>query len=296
MPFRERLPEYSRRIESVLDHWLPPAHKPPVRLHQAMRYAVLGGGKRLRPMLIYAAGETLKVPAVQLDGPAAAVEMIHAYSLVHDDLPAMDDDDLRRGRPTCHKAYDVATAILAGDALQVLAFQVLAEDPNMRVSSQVRLEMIHNVAVASGSAGMAGGQAMDLSSSGRQLGLAELELMHIHKTGALIRASVLLAAQSSPGLETDKLNALDRYAKCAGLAFQIRDDILDVEGETATLGKRTGADASRNKPTYPSVLGLEESHRHALDLHRAALAALAPFGDSAEALAWLSEYFVVRSQ
>ncbi len=296
MPFRDRVPEYSRRIESVLEHWLLQADKPPTRLHEAMRYAVLGGGKRLRPLLIYAAGETLKVPAEQLDGPAAAVEMIHAYSLIHDDLPAMDNDDLRRGRPTCHKAFDVATAILAGDALQVLAFQVLADDPNMRVDPQIRVEMIRSVAHASGCAGMAGGQAMDLAASGRRLSLAELELMHIYKTGALIRASVSLAAQSSPGLSADKRSALDRYAKCAGLAFQIRDDILDVEGETTALGKHTGADAARDKPTYPSVLGLEESRRHALNLHQAALAALAPFGESAEALAWLSEYIVVRRQ
>jgi geranylgeranyl diphosphate synthase type II len=296
MPFRERVPEYSRRIETVLDRWLPPADKPPLRLHAAMRYAVLGGGKRLRPLLIYAAGETLGVPAERLDGPAAAVEMIHAYSLIHDDLPAMDNDDLRRGRPTCHKAFDVATAILAGDALQVLAFQVLAEDPAIGESPAMRVEMIRSVAQASGSTGMAGGQAMDLAATGKKLNLAELELMHIHKTGALIRASVLLAAQSSPVLSTDKRIALDRYAKCAGLAFQIRDDILDVEGETAALGKQTGADVSRNKPTYPSVLGLEESRRHARDLHQAALAALETFGDAAEPLAWLSEYIVTRSQ
>ncbi|MGA9853821.1 MAG: (2E,6E)-farnesyl diphosphate synthase [Gammaproteobacteria bacterium] len=296
MPFRERVPEYSRRIETVLDHWLPPADKPPLRLHAAMRYAVLGGGKRLRPLLIYATGETLGVPAERLDGPAAAVEMIHAYSLIHDDLPAMDNDDLRRGRPTCHKAFDVATAILAGDALQVLAFQILSEDTAMAVSPAARVEMIRSVAQASGSAGMAGGQAMDLAAAGRNLSLAELELMHIHKTGALIRASVLLAAQSLSGLVAEKRTALDRYAKCAGLAFQIRDDILDVEGETAALGKHIGADASLNKPTYPSILGLEESRRHALDLHHAALAALAPFGDAAEPLAWLSAYIVTRSQ
>ncbi len=296
MAFRERVPEYSRRIETVLERWLPPAGKRPLRLHAAMRYAVLGGGKRLRPLLIYAAGETLGVSAERLDGPAAAVEMIHAYSLIHDDLPAMDNDDLRRGRPTCHKAFDVATAILAGDALQVLAFQILAEDQAMGESPAMRVEMIRSVAQASGSAGMAGGQAMDLAAAGRTLNLAELELMHIHKTGALIRASVLLAAQSSPVLGTDKRTALDHYAKCAGLAFQIRDDILDVEGETAALGKPTGTDASRNKPTYPSVLGLEESRRHARDLHYAALAALEPFGEAAEPLAWLSEYIVTRNQ
>ena len=296
MPFRERVPEYSRRIETILDRWLPPADKPPLRLHTAMRYAVLGGGKRLRPLLIYAVGETLGVPVERLDGPAAAVEMIHAYSLIHDDLPAMDNDDLRRGRPTCHKAFDVATAILAGDALQVLAFQILAEDQAMGVSPTTRVEMIQNVARASGSAGMAGGQAMDLAAAGKNLSLVELELMHIHKTGALIRASVMLASQNLSVLSTEKRIALDHYAKCAGLAFQIHDDILDVEGETAALGKHTGADASLNKPTYPSVLGLEESRRHARALHHAALVALAPFGEASEPLAWLSEYIVTRSQ
>ncbi|MGB9429745.1 MAG: farnesyl diphosphate synthase [Gammaproteobacteria bacterium] len=292
--FRERVPEYSTRIEKVLDHWLPSGDKPPQRLHAAMRYAVLGGGKRLRPLLIYATGEVLGVPPERLDGPAAAVEIIHAYSLIHDDLPAMDNDDLRRGRPTCHKAFDVATAILAGDALQVLAFLILAEDQSMAALPMARLETIRSVAVASGSAGMAGGQAMDMAATGKRLNLAELELMHIYKTGALIRASVLLVVQSLPGLVVEKRTALDRYAKCAGLAFQIRDDILDVEGETAALGKQAGADASLHKPTYPSVLGLEESRQRAHDLHHAAVEALAPFGEAAEPLAWLSEYIVTR--
>lgn len=295
MSFRERVPEYTGRIEKVLNHWLPPAGKPPQRLHAAMRYAVLDGGKRLRPLLIYAAGEVLGVPPERLDGPAAAVEIIHAYSLIHDDLPAMDNDDLRRGRPTCHKAFDVATAILAGDALQVLAFLILAEDKTMAAPPATRVEMIRSVAVASGSAGMAGGQAMDLAAAGKNLSLVELELMHIHKTGALIRASVLLAAQNMSDLTVEKRTALDRYAKCAGLAFQIHDDILDVEGETEALGKRAGADASLHKPTYPSVLGLEESRQRALGLHHAALDALAPFGDVAEPLMWLSDYIVTRT-
>lgn len=294
MPFQERVAQYGARIERVLDRWLPPESKPPERLHAAMRYAVLGGGKRLRPLLIYAGGEVLGIPPDRLDGPAAAVELIHAYSLIHDDLPAMDDDDLRRGRPTCHRAFDEATAILAGDALQVQAFLILAEDPAMQISPAARVEMIRSVALASGSAGMAGGQAMDLAAEGHSLSLAELELMHIHKTGALIRASVLLAAQSVPGLAADKLAALDRYAKCIGLAFQIQDDILDVAGETASLGKQTGADASRNKPTFPSILGLAESRRRAEALHLEALDALAPFGDAAEPLRWLSEYIITR--
>ncbi|HET7650142.1 MAG TPA: farnesyl diphosphate synthase [Gammaproteobacteria bacterium] len=294
MPFQERVAGYGARIEKVLDRWLPPESKPPERLHAAMRYAVLGGGKRLRPLLIYAGGEVLGVSPDRLDGPAAAVELIHAYSLIHDDLPAMDDDDLRRGRPTCHRAFDEATAILAGDALQVQAFLILAEDPAMQISPAARVEMIRSVALASGSAGMAGGQAMDLAAAGHSLSLAELELMHIHKTGALIRASVLLAAQSVPGLAADRLAALDRYAKCIGLAFQIQDDILDVAGETAALGKQTGADASRNKPTFPSILGLAESRRRAEALHHEALDALAPFGDAAEPLRWLSEYIITR--
>jgi geranylgeranyl diphosphate synthase type II len=292
--FRERVPEYTARIERVLDRWLPPADKTPERLHQAMRYSVLGGGKRLRPLLIYASGEVLGVPAERLDGPAAAVEIIHAYSLIHDDLPAMDDDDLRRGRPTCHKAFDEATAILAGDALQVLAFLILAEDVSMEASPAARVEMIRSVAQASGSAGMAGGQALDLAAAGKSLDLAQLELMHIHKTGALIRTSVLLAARSLAGLAAEKFTALDRYAKCIGLAFQIRDDILDVEGETAVLGKTAGADSAHNKPTYPSILGLEKSKRRAQDLQRQAVEALAPLGDAAAPLIWLSEYIISR--
>ena len=292
--FKERIPDYSARMERVLDRWLPAADKIPQRLHSAMRYAVLGGGKRLRPLLIYATGEALGLSPDRLDGPAAAVEIIHAYSLIHDDLPAMDDDTLRRGRPTCHIAYDEATAILAGDALQVLAFQILAEDPAMSVTPAARVEMLKSVAVASGSAGMAGGQAIDLAAAGRPLDLAELELMHIHKTGALIRASVLLAAQSVPGLEAAKLTALDRYAKCVGLAFQIQDDILDVEGETATLGKQAGADSARNKPTYPSILGLTESKQRAAELKDEAVKALAPLGEAAAPLIWLAEYIVSR--
>ena len=294
MGFEERVPEYTARIEKVLERWLPPAEKPPERLHSAMRYSVLGGGKRLRALLIYATGETLGVPPERLDGPAAAVECIHAYSLIHDDLPAMDDDDLRRGRPTCHKAYDEATAILAGDALQVLAIQILAEDKSMGASPAARVHMLRSVAAASGSAGMAGGQAMDLAAAGRDINLAELERMHIYKTGALIRASVLLAAQSVASLDAAKLTALDRYAKCVGLAFQIRDDILDVEGDTGKLGKRAGADKVLHKPTYPSVLGLVKSKHRALELKQDALDALAPLGKPAAPLIWLADYIVSR--
>src|SRR5690348_17802722 len=259
-----------------------------------MRFATLGGGKRMRPLLCYATAETLALSPEAVDEAACAVELIHAFSLIHDDLPAMDDDTLRRGQPTCHIAYDEATAILAGDALQVLAFNILAEDKTMNASPAARVEMLRSVAVASGSAGMAGGQAMDLAAEGKQLDLTELELMHIYKTGALIRASVLLAAQSTPGLAADKLTALDRYAKCVGLAFQIQDDILDVEGETETLGKQAGADSARHKPTYPSILGLERSRHRAMELKADAEAAVAGFGETAEPLIWLAEYIVSR--
>jgi farnesyl diphosphate synthase len=244
-------------------------------------------------VLVYATGQALGVSPGELDGPACAVELIHAYSLIHDDLPAMDDDDLRRGKPTCHRAFDEATAILAGDALQALAFYILAHDPAMPDNPTARLAMIEHLALASGSRGMAGGQAIDLASEGQQLDLAELENMHIHKTGALIRASVRLGALSAtPGAE--QLDALDHYAKCIGLAFQIRDDILDIEGDTETLGKQQGADIARNKSTYPALLGLDEARQHARELHEEAVGRLALFGDEADPLRWLSAYIVER--
>src|SRR5271169_6457848 len=250
-----RMRGYQTRVQNVLEGALPAAELIPQRLHAAQRYAVLGNGKRLRPLLVYCTGEALRVPANILDAPAAAVELIHSYSLVHDDLPAMDDDDLRRGQPTTHRAFDEATAILAGDALQVLAFSLLARDRAAGVSADARLKMIQILADASGTAGMAGGQALDLSAVGRQLDLGELEAMHRLKTGALIRASVLLAAACAPELSGAEWDALDGYAQDIGLAFQIQDDILDVEGNVEDLGKTIGADAARSKPTYPSVLG-----------------------------------------
>ncbi len=228
------------RVEGALMRWLPRPNAPPELLHHAMRYCVLNGGKRIRPILVYATGRALALKSGQLDAPACAVELIHSYSLVHDDLPAMDDDDLRRGQPTCHKAFDEATAILAGDALQTLAFQVLARDQTMAVGAEQRLRMIENLAQASGSRGMAGGQALDLAAVGQELDLARLEHMHIHKTGALIRASVRLGTLFAPDLDTRLIRQLDRYAKCIGLAFQIRDDILDVSGDTQVLGKTRG--------------------------------------------------------
>lgn len=293
MSFGERIPDYQARLEAALERWLPAANHPPTRLHEAMRYSCFNGGKRLRPVLIYATGEVLDIPAQQLDGPAAAVEMVHAYSLVHDDLPAMDDDDLRRGKPTCHKAFDEATAILAGDALQALAFHVLGADNNIQCEPASRLRMLNLLAEASGSLGMAGGQAIDLDSVGERLSLAELENMHIHKTGALIRASVLMACHVKP-LETEKLQALDRYAKRVGLAFQIQDDILDEIGDTETLGKVQGADRALNKPTFPSILGLTESRERAEELVTEALDLLKPFGDKAKPLAWLAEHIINR--
>ncbi|HEY7840746.1 MAG TPA: farnesyl diphosphate synthase [Gammaproteobacteria bacterium] len=278
MSFADRVRDYQSRVETALDSWLPPAAAEPRRLHEAMRYAILGAGKRIRPILVYASGEAFSVPAAALDGPAVAVEMIHGYSLIHDDLPAMDDDDLRRGRPTCHKAFDEATAILAGDALQALAFHVLAHDGGMPIGAAQRVRMIDTLAIASGSLGMAGGQAIDLAAVGRSLGLAELENMHRHKTGALIRACVELGALCCPDLEPGALERLSTYAQKIGLAFQIQDDILDVEGNTDTLGKRAGADAERVKPTYPSVLGLEAARVQALARRDRAIAALAPWG------------------
>ncbi|PWV59130.1 (2E,6E)-farnesyl diphosphate synthase [Plasticicumulans acidivorans] len=291
----DRLDAYRARAEQALDARLPAAGLLPARLHEAMRYAVLGGGKRVRPVLAYAAGEALDAAPGQIDVPACAVEFIHAYSLIHDDLPAMDDDDLRRGRPTCHKAFDEATAILAGDALQAQAFRVLVCDPALQVDAATRLRMVDVLAQAAGSRGMVGGQAIDMAAVGHELTLAELENMHIHKTGALIRASVTLGALCQPAADEAQLQALDRYAKCIGLAFQIRDDILDVIGDTATLGKQQGADLAHNKPTYPALLGLDGARAHARALHDEAMATLEPFGERAALLRQLAAYIVDRS-
>jgi farnesyl diphosphate synthase len=289
-----RVRGYQSRVHAFLDTVLPAADVSPQRLHAAQRYAVLSGGKRLRPLLVYCTGEALGVASSALDAPAAAVELIHSYSLVHDDLPAMDDDDLRRGQPTTHRAFDEATAILAGDALQVLAFSLLARDRAAGVSCEARLKMIQILADASGTLGMAGGQALDLSAVGRTLSLEDLEAMHRLKTGALIRASVLMAAACAPDLTPADWEAFDGYAQDIGLAFQIQDDILDVEGNTQDLGKTTGADAARAKPTYPSVLGLEKAKILARELQRRACDRLARFGARAQVLAWLASYVVDR--
>ncbi len=292
--FESLVATYQHRVNTALEHWLPPSDVNPMRLHRAMRYAVLAPGKRVRPILVYATAAALGIDLERVDGAAAAVEIIHAYSLIHDDLPAMDDDDLRRGRPTCHREFDEATAILAGDALQALAFYILSHDPAMTPDPAARLQMIEKLALFSGSRGMAGGQAIDLAAVGKTLNIAELETMHIHKTGALIRTCVQLSALSAERLEKQRFQALDRYAKCIGLSFQVQDDILDVTGDTATLGKTQGADSARNKPTFPSVIGLDASREKALELHHGALQALSIFGEEAEILRYISAWFVER--
>ncbi len=281
------------RVERALDRLLPPADQLPARLHDAMRYAVLGGGKRVRPLLVFAAGEAAGAAPERLDGAACALELIHAYSLVHDDLPAMDDDVLRRGKPTVHVEYDEATALLVGDALQSLAFEALAQRP-LADDARVQIAMLHELAVAAGSRGMAGGQAIDLAAVGRTLDLPALELMHIHKTGALIRAAVRLGARCGAPLATDRFAQLDRYAKCVGLAFQVVDDVLDAEASTATLGKTAGKDAAQHKPTYVSALGLTESKALAERLRRDSQAALAGLGDTAARLRQLADFIVLR--
>ena len=290
----DTLTRYRDRVERVLDSWLPAADIHPARLHDAMRYAVLGGGKRVRPILVYAAGDALGVPMNRLDAPACAVELIHAYSLVHDDLPAMDDDDLRRGKPTCHKFYDEATAILVGDALQTLAFHVLAHAPLDDIEPAARLRMIGTLSMAAGSRGMVGGQAIDLAAVGQQLDIAQLEDMHVHKTGALIRASVLMGALAAPDVDMQQFEALDRYAKCIGLAFQIQDDILDVNGSSEEIGKTAGADSDRSKPTYPALLGLKEATALAAELIETALASLKDLDGRADMLRDIARYIVKR--
>ncbi len=297
LPVAGFIEHVARRTDQALDACLPAARVAPGRLHEAMRYAVLGNGKRFRPVLVHGAGELLGALPERLDVPACAIELIHAYSLVHDDLPAMDDDDLRRGRPTCHKAFDEATAVLVGDALQALAFQLLAEDPRLAdLPAATRLRMLAELAHAAGSRGMVGGQALDIDAVGRELTLAELENMHIHKTGALIRVGVRLGAFCADTVADDDLRALDHYAKCIGLAFQIRDDILDVEGETADIGKTRGKDAANGKPTYPALVGLDEAHEMADRLLEDALDSLSPFGERAATLRALARFVVDRQR
>ncbi|HYM35919.1 MAG TPA: farnesyl diphosphate synthase [Steroidobacteraceae bacterium] len=294
--FAQRLAQWQARIEEQLTDRLPSASTSPQRLHEAMRYSVLNGGKRVRPVLMYATGQTLGIEASQLDPAACAIELIHAYSLVHDDLPAMDDDDLRRGRPTCHKAFDEATAILAGDALQVLAFQILAHDTHGPSDANVRLRMLDLLATASGTSGMAGGQALDLAAEGQTISLEEVEHMHACKTGALIRASVMLAAACKNNLSVSVQQLLERYAKAIGLAFQIQDDLLDIEGDPNLLGKATGADRAHAKPTYPAVAGIAAAKERVRSLHAQALTELTSLGDTAQPLREVSDWLVFRRQ
>ena len=291
---KEYLVSTQNRVERALDDRLAAEKILPKKLHQAMRYTVLEGGKRMRPMLTYATGKALGLSDDILDGPACAVELIHVYSLIHDDLPAMDDDDLRRGKATCHIAYDEATAILTGDALQALAFELLANDPTIKVDAESRLKMITTLTKASGSQGMVGGQAIDLESVGTQLTLPELENMHIHKTGALIRASVNMAALAKSDIDPVIAKKLDHYAKCIGLSFQVKDDILDEESDTATLGKTQGKDQENDKPTYPALLGLAGAKQKAQELHEQAIESLSGFGSEADLLRDLSLYIIQR--
>jgi len=284
------------RLDTYLDATLPAATTHPAHLHEAMRYAVLGEGKRIRPTLVYAGGLAVGANQEALDAPAGAIEFIHAYSLIHDDLPAMDDDELRRGKPSCHCAFGEATAILAGDALQSLAFQVLANNTATGVTDSTRLKMIKTLALASGSRGMAGGQAIDLAATGQLQNIAELEDMHIHKTGALIRASLVLGALNGTDTGSTQLEKLDHYAKCIGLAFQIRDDILDVEGEASTLGKNPGVDQSGEKSTYPALMGLEAAAQRADELHSEAMDSLEGFDASADPLRLISLYIIERER
>jgi farnesyl diphosphate synthase len=278
------------RMETALARLLPAAHVAPAKLHEAMRYAVLEGGKRVRPLLAFAAGEVSDAPRERLEVAAAAVELIHAYSLVHDDLPCMDDDVLRRGKPTVHVEYDEATAMLVGDALQSLAFQLISEN---RLSEN-QLEMVRTLAVASGSRGMAGGQQIDLDATGKALALPELEFMHIHKTGALIRAAVLLGFWCGDRIVDQEKQSLDRYAKAVGLAFQVVDDVLDSEANTATLGKTAGKDSKQGKPTYVSAVGLPAARRMADELRQEAHSAIRDLGARARRLAELADFIVLR--
>lgn len=292
--FALRLASWQHRVEQQLALRLPSSESEPKRLHEAMRYSVLGGGKRVRPALVYATAEALDLPQEAIDGAACAVELIHVYSLVHDDLPAMDNDDLRRGRPTCHKAFDEATAILAGDALQVLAFQTLVRGPGLPDDANTRLQLVDLLSQASGTRGMAGGQALDLAALGKHLSIEEIETMHAHKTGALIRACVMMAAACARELSPAIRAALDEYATAIGLAFQIQDDVLDVEGDPALLGKATGADSALNKPTYPSVAGIERARERVRELHDRALSALASTTIKIDSLIAMSNWLVLR--
>jgi geranylgeranyl pyrophosphate synthase len=293
MSYKTLTQDWLNRVETKLDRVLPPAETSPERLHTAMRYSVMGGGKRLRPVLVYATGAALDVPEEHLDGPAAAIELMHAFSLVHDDLPAMDDDDLRRGKATTHKAFDEATAILAADALQPLAFSVLATDEAMACTPQTRLQLIRLLADACGSTGMTGGQSIDLEAEGERLNAQQLENMYQLKTGRLLHASIISAAYCAAADET-LTASLESFANDLGLAFQIRDDVLDIEGETQTIGKPQGADIRRDKATWPALFGIEAAKQKTAELLDNALAQIAGFGPQAEPLRKVAKYIVQR--
>lgn len=283
-----------KRIEITLGAILPESQRAPERLHAAMRYATLGGGKRVRPMLVFAAAETGDAIPDLVKAAACAVELIHVYSLVHDDLPAMDNDDLRRGRPTCHREFDEATALLVGDALQSLAFDLISR-PGLHPDPARQLDMVHLLAHASGSRGMAGGQAVDLASTGKHLELAELEFMHLHKTGALIRAATLLGGLASHDFTPERRTALERYAHAIGLAFQVMDDVLDAETDSATLGKTAGKDAAQGKATYLTLMRPREARAYAGELIETALEAISGFGPGGKHLADIARFIVSRA-
>jgi len=295
--FSARLTEYKLRVDLALEQYLPAQsdNSNNTQLQAAMRYAITNGGKRVRPVLTYATGAALGIPLEKLDVVASSVEMMHAYSLVHDDLPAMDDDDLRRGVPTLHRQFDEATAILAGDALQALAFTVLATNPDTTIPPAARLQMIAVLGEASGANGMAAGQAIDLASVGKSLTLEQIEDMHRHKTGALIRASARLAVIAANEDNSDLCNKIDAYAGAIGLSFQIVDDILDITGDTETLGKTQGADIALNKPTYPALLGLDGAKDYAHKMHNTAVESLSGLGQEFDELRSLSEFIVKRT-
>jgi geranylgeranyl pyrophosphate synthase len=292
--FSQRMADYQQRVEDCLDSNLPASEQQPERLNQAMRYALLGGGKRIRPLLAYATGEMLGLPAEVIDIPAIAVEMIHGYSLIHDDLPAMDDDDLRRGKPTTHIAYDEATAIIAGDALQALAFELIAEHPTLAISAEARLRISGELARASGPRGMAGGQAIDMASEGQRIDGKTLTRMFEWKTGALIRAAVLMAAACREDLDAADVERLADFAEAIGLAFQIRDDLLDIEGESEKIGKPQGSDIARDKATWPALFGVETARKRVAELQALADKSLAPWGENAEGLRYLARLIVER--
>lgn len=294
--FEQRVPEYHARIDAALERWLPPADSEPKLLRQAMRYSAMGPGKRMRPLMAYATGEALEIAPERVDPIAVAVELIHAYSLVHDDLPSMDDDDLRRGRPTAHVAYDEATAILVGDALQVLAFQVLATDAIYDGQPEVRRKLISVLAEMTGSFGMVGGQAMDIAAEGNWLTAENLEKMYSLKTGCLIRAAIIMPCHCTSDMKVADFDALDRFSETIGLAFQVKDDLLEVDEDTETIGKHHGSDEKNKKATYPALFGKTETYNRAETLYGDALAALDPLGERAAPLRWLSEFVVRRNR